>query len=289
MMIEFEHSASVKEHVEKLVKTKVKDKEQKRADLIEGLVLLKQLKHYSLNRPDFSPTGCIPAWYQQNSRGGVNSSDIVEFVTVIDNDSSENDFIDIDTLEDGSAVTVATAHVKIEAVGDHDNILLHNDDDLNDNDLDDASTSSHSVLDNDVEQTAWIGHNDDIDADNLDDSAATVATALVRTEQVVDQHENSLNDDELHADDHVLVGASSTTLEKKLEQWICLDDETYNGDLVDGVFHGYGIYSCSTFKYTGGYSNGQMHGNGEITYSNGATYKGEFEMDKFHGYGEHTT
>jgi hypothetical protein len=73
-MIEFEHSVSVKDHVERLVKAKNKDKEQQRADLIEGLVLLKQLKHYSLHRPEFSPTGCIPAWYQQISGDNANSS-----------------------------------------------------------------------------------------------------------------------------------------------------------------------------------------------------------------------
>jgi hypothetical protein len=61
MTIEFEQSVSVKDHIERLVKS------QKRVDLIEGLVLLKQLKYNSLNRPDFSSTGCIPAWYQQIS------------------------------------------------------------------------------------------------------------------------------------------------------------------------------------------------------------------------------
>jgi hypothetical protein len=115
MMIEFEHSAAVKDHVEKLVKSKGRDKEQKRTDLLEGLILLKQLKHYSLNRPEFSPTGCCPAWYQQIFGGSADSSGIAEELTVADNNTNEDDIIDIDTLDKSSqAVTVAAAPVNFE-------------------------------------------------------------------------------------------------------------------------------------------------------------------------------
>jgi MORN repeat len=195
MLLEFEHSVSVKDHVEKLVKSKNKDKELKRADLIESLVLLKQLKHYNLHRPEFSSRGCIPAWYQQISGDSANSSGVAELLTVVDNDSNEDDIIDID---------------------------------------------------------------------NLDESAVIVARTLVKAESGVEQHENTLNDDESHAsNDRNDAGSSvSSIINKDREQtaWTGRDDETYTGGLVNGVFHGSGVYTCATFKYTGEYNEGQKQG-----------------------------
>jgi hypothetical protein len=63
-LIEKEHSKAVKDHVERLVKSTAKDKQQQRASLLEGLILLKQLQMYTINPPDLSPVGCVPAWYQ---------------------------------------------------------------------------------------------------------------------------------------------------------------------------------------------------------------------------------
>jgi hypothetical protein len=178
MVIEFEHNASVEDHVEKLVKAKAKAKELKRTDLIEGLILLKQLKHNNLNRPDFSPIGCIPASYQQISADSDTSSGIVEYLTVVDNGINENDIIDVDTLDE-SAVLVARTPLKAEPDVDHDDTLLNDDNHHDADNSKDASSSGSSIPNDDLEKTAWTG----------------------------------------------------------------ADDETYTGDLVDGVFHCSGTYT----------------------------------------------
>jgi hypothetical protein len=139
------------------------------------------------------------------------------------------------------------------------------------------------VLDDDINE------NDVIDIDTLDESTVTAATDVIKTAQVVDQHENSLNNDYNDDDHHVQIDASTPNSNVQHTEWIGCDDETYTGDLVDGVFHGSGTYTCSTYKYTGEFDNGQMHGKGEIIYSDGDTYKGSFELDDMQGHGEHTT
>jgi hypothetical protein len=118
----------VKDHVQGLVKPAAKDKEQQRASLLEGLILLKQLQMYTVNPTDLSPMGCVSAWYQQLS--GVNNSGIAEYYNVEDDEmASSNNMIDIGSMDvvrpaaASTAASAAAAMVKVEAsteVADHD-------------------------------------------------------------------------------------------------------------------------------------------------------------------------
>ncbi|RYY85568.1 hypothetical protein EON63_07260 [archaeon] len=47
----------------------------------------------------------------------------------------------------------------------------------------------------------------------------------------------------------------------------------YEGDVVDGRYHGKGVYKYLDFKYEGNFLDGQFHGEGALHVAGGA-YKG---------------
>lgn len=62
--------------------------------------------------------------------------------------------------------------------------------------------------------------------------------------------------------------------------------ESYNGDFVDGRFHGAGTYTAQDgSKFSGTFVDGSLNGRGSAQYSNGDRYIGEFQDDQRHGMG----
>ena len=55
--------------------------------------------------------------------------------------------------------------------------------------------------------------------------------------------------------------------------------DTYEGDFVNGMMEGEGIYTYSktNSKYEGSFQNGKRHGKGIYYYANGNIFDGEFE------------
>ena len=68
------------------------------------------------------------------------------------------------------------------------------------------------------------------------------------------------------------------------------EGNVYDGDFVDGMFHGKGHYKFAEKgkSYTGSFYDNQMHGQGLMKFADGGIYKGEFVEGKMHGYGERT-
>lgn len=67
------------------------------------------------------------------------------------------------------------------------------------------------------------------------------------------------------------------------------DGSYYEGDFVNGKFHGKGKYTWANGTYyEGDFANGDFNGYGKRTYDDGAVYEGEFENDMRHGKGKLT-
>lgn len=67
------------------------------------------------------------------------------------------------------------------------------------------------------------------------------------------------------------------------------DGSYYEGDFVNGKFHGKGKYTWANGTYyEGDFANGDFNGYGKRTYDDGAVYEGEFENDMRHGKGKMT-
>ena len=68
-------------------------------------------------------------------------------------------------------------------------------------------------------------------------------------------------------------------------------DGTYTGEVVDGVPHGQGLATVddpwpnSGDMYVGGFKDGDRHGHGTFTQSDGFTYTGEYRDDDANGQG----
>lgn len=64
------------------------------------------------------------------------------------------------------------------------------------------------------------------------------------------------------------------------------DGDKYDGDLVNGVMHGAGVFtSADGDVYQGGFADGQFFGTGKHTYTDGDFYEGDFVDGKKHGNG----
>ena len=63
--------------------------------------------------------------------------------------------------------------------------------------------------------------------------------------------------------------------------------DIYEGDYVDGIRHGRGIYrfAASGDKYEGSWVNNNKHGLGTMTYNGKGTYQGYWENNRRHGEG----
>eukprot|EP00903_Cladosiphon_okamuranus_P007247 g7033.t1 len=59
--------------------------------------------------------------------------------------------------------------------------------------------------------------------------------------------------------------------------------------MIDGVKrrHGLGTHVNGKEKYVGDWKHDSMHGQGEMVFSSGASYRGSFEGNKFHGFGRY--
>ena len=68
---------------------------------------------------------------------------------------------------------------------------------------------------------------------------------------------------------------------------LSLDDgSSYEGQVVDGVPHGYGTMSYSKGdEYVGEFQNGNIHGRGTMSYANGEQYVGEWKDNEITGRG----
>jgi hypothetical protein len=68
------------------------------------------------------------------------------------------------------------------------------------------------------------------------------------------------------------------------------DGSTYNGDWVDGMKHGRGLYMYANGDmYEGGYFKGMKHGYGAASWTNGSQYVGHWDSGREHGQGRYTT
>lgn len=68
-----------------------------------------------------------------------------------------------------------------------------------------------------------------------------------------------------------------------------LDNGTYFGALVYGMFHGHGIFTYNSGDiYAGEWKYGEMHGQGKYTFASGACYEGEWKENQKHGQGKYT-
>lgn len=68
------------------------------------------------------------------------------------------------------------------------------------------------------------------------------------------------------------------------------DGRTYEGQWKGKLRHGHGkeLSRYGDFVYEGMFKNDQYHGDGVMTWSNGAKYIGQFLANEKHGYGEET-
>ena len=71
--------------------------------------------------------------------------------------------------------------------------------------------------------------------------------------------------------------------------FISSNGSEYNGEYINGVKNGFGIYISQDIggngKYIGEFSNNMFNGIGTYTFPNGSIYSGEFKDNLFHGLG----
>ena len=68
------------------------------------------------------------------------------------------------------------------------------------------------------------------------------------------------------------------------------DGSTYNGDWIQGMKHGRGLYMYANGDmYEGGYFKGMKHGYGAASWTNGSQYVGHWDSGREHGQGRYTT
>jgi serine protease Do len=75
----------------------------------------------------------------------------------------------------------------------------------------------------------------------------------------------------------------------EIEHMIYYNDATYEGEIVDGEPHGFGILTFNNGdKYTGDFENNWFHGVGLFEWSNGDVYIGDFDEGLRTGFGIYT-
>lgn len=75
----------------------------------------------------------------------------------------------------------------------------------------------------------------------------------------------------------------------EIEHMIYYNDATYEGEIVDGEPHGFGILTFNNGnKYTGDFEKGWLHGVGIFEWSYGDEYIGDFEQGDRNGFGIYT-
>lgn len=63
------------------------------------------------------------------------------------------------------------------------------------------------------------------------------------------------------------------------------DDSVYEGELLNGKFHGFGVLTTKKFVYEGNWENNQKNGYGEYIYNDDWIFKGYYKNDKRNGEG----
>lgn len=76
--------------------------------------------------------------------------------------------------------------------------------------------------------------------------------------------------------------------EKKYGKFTFKNGSEYQGEFLNNVFHGKGIFKSSNKKsYNGNWKDGKMNGKGKYIYPNGSIYDGEFLDGKKDGFGKY--
>jgi hypothetical protein len=74
--------------------------------------------------------------------------------------------------------------------------------------------------------------------------------------------------------------------QKKYGTYQWKNGSKFQGQFLNGLFHGKGVYNWANKKtYDGNWINGKMNGKGKFTYQDGSYYEGEFVNGKKNGYG----
>jgi hypothetical protein len=63
------------------------------------------------------------------------------------------------------------------------------------------------------------------------------------------------------------------------------DESVYEGQFVDGVFHGQGRLKAPGYAYEGGFAFGMKNGHGKEVFASGEQYEGEFVRNARSGHG----
>jgi hypothetical protein len=71
-----------------------------------------------------------------------------------------------------------------------------------------------------------------------------------------------------------------------IKTWVT--GNSYEGDLVNGEFHGQGKLKTNRFSYVGQFKHNRFAGRGRLERNDGSVYEGYFDHHKFHGLGEWT-
>ena len=80
------------------------------------------------------------------------------------------------------------------------------------------------------------------------------------------------------------------SLEDKKSEIKVLNQDLYNGEYKDGLYHGQGTYTHSNGDiYEGDWKEGKRHGHGTYIESEGDKYVGEWKNEKRHGHGTQTS
>ena len=80
------------------------------------------------------------------------------------------------------------------------------------------------------------------------------------------------------------------SLEDKKSEIKVLNQDLYNGEYKDGLYHGQGTYTHSNGDiYEGDWKEGKRHGHGTYIESEGDKYVGEWKNEKRHGQGTQTS
>ena len=59
----------------------------------------------------------------------------------------------------------------------------------------------------------------------------------------------------------------------------------YSGQITKGAWTGHGVWECAERKEEGQFVDGSINGFGMMTYKNGTSYQGEFNITHYHGKG----
>ena len=119
-----------------------------------------------------------------------------------------------------------------------------------------------------VAKKSWFGR-------NKEPEASTDAPLTVDTAQPSQPEEN-------------IPAVALTLVTGTTNKYTCSDGSEYEGDIKDGLRHGFGKYTHSGDIYEGEWWNGCPHGKGKYTFHNNESYEGDYTNGKRNGKGVYT-